>query len=168
MDRRSIFREGIVAGVVGATTVAVWFLGLDMVARQPLATPASLGAALLGVFGPPGTEGVLVHVLAYTVFHYAAFIAVGVLASVIVHLSERQPGILAGAMILFVAFEIGFTVLASILAHYAGFQGNLSWAAVAVGNLIAAGVMGAYLWRAHPALAGGLALALEGRDDSRA
>jgi hypothetical protein len=165
MDRHSVIRDALIGGVLGATAVALWFLGLDLAAGQPLGTPAALGAALLGVFGPPGNEGALVHVLAYTVFHYVAFIIVALIASVIVHIAERTPSVLAGAMILFVAFEIGFAVVTSILAHYAGFQGNLSWAAVGVGNLIAAIVMGVYLWRAHPAIGRELSLALEGRDD---
>lgn len=165
MDRRSVFRDALIAGVLGASSVAVWFLGLDLAAGRPFATPAALGAALLGVLGPPGSEGTFVHVAVYTLFHYAAFILVALIASVVVHLAERTPGVLAGALILFVAFEIGFTVLSSILAHSSNFQGNLSWLAVAVGNLIAAAVMGTYLWRAHPALGHGFRLALSGRDD---
>ena len=167
MDRRSVLRDAIVAGALGATSVALWFLGLDLAAGRPLATPAALGAALLGVLGPAGSEGTAVHVLVYTLFHYAAFLVVALLASIVVHLGERQPGVLAGALILFVAFEVGFTVLASMLTHYADFQGAHSWVAVAVGNLIAAMVMGTYLWRAHPALAPKLGLALSGRDDLR-
>ena len=55
--RHSIAREGIIAGVLGATAVAVWFLGIDSLYATPLATPAALGRGLLRLFGPPGGEG---------------------------------------------------------------------------------------------------------------
>ena len=42
------------------------------------------------------------------------------------------------------------------------FLGALGWGAVAVGNLIAALVMGFYMWRTHPELKNQLAWALSG------
>ncbi len=41
-----LYQEGIVAGVVGAATVAVWFLVLDTIAGRPFYTPTVLGTAL--------------------------------------------------------------------------------------------------------------------------
>ena len=64
--RNSIVRDGVVAGVLGATAVALWFLGVDSLYATPLATPAALGRGLLRLFGPPGGEGVATFVLAYT------------------------------------------------------------------------------------------------------
>ena len=157
-------RDALYAGVIGATCVALWFLVLDLATAQAFATPAALGAALLGIFGPAGGEGMATNVIAYTVFHYLAFILVAWIAALILHVAERQPAVLAGALMLFVAFEIGFIVLSSVLSRYAGFQSMQPWA-VAVGNLIAAVAMGVYLWRSHPALRSGLTAALSGRDD---
>jgi len=65
--------------------------------------------------------------------------------------SQRKPTVLAGAMMLFVAFEIGFYGLSSALSE-SPFFGALGWAQVATGNLIAAIVMGVYMWRTHPEL----------------
>lgn len=166
MNRHSLLRDAIISGVLGASGVALWFLGLDLATGQAFATPAALGRALLGIFGPPGGESTATIVLIYTVFHYAAFIGVGFVASAIVHAAERQPAVLAGALMLFVALELWFILLTSILRHFSGFQGIHSWLAVAVGNLIAAAAMGTYLWRAHPALRHELHLALGGDDDS--
>lgn len=165
MDRRSVIRDALIAGFLGATCVALWFLVLDLATGRAFATPAALGAALLGIFGPPGNEGMLTHVVIYTIFHYAAFVVVAFVASLIVNAAERQPAVLAGAFMLFVAFELGFILLTSILRNFTGFQGIHSWVAVAVGNLIAAAAMGTYLWRAHPALRHELRLALSGDDD---
>src|SRR5215218_1157306 len=139
--RHSIARDGIVAGILGATAVALWFLGLDTLYRHPLATPGALGRGLMRILGPEVRDGTAVFVAVYTVFHYVAFIAVGLLVAVIVHFAEREPGVLAGAMMLFVA---------------------LGWAQVATGNLIAAIVMGVYMWRTHPGLGRNLKHALSG------
>ena len=161
--KHTIVRDGVVAGVLGATAVAVWFLGVDMLYSHALATPAALGRGLLRLFGPPGSEGDMTFVAVYTVFHYAAFIAAGLLVSVIVYWAQKQPTVLAGAMMLFVAFEIGFYGLSAALQENP-FLGALGWAQVATGNLIAAAVMGAYMWRTHPELKSELQYALAGRE----
>ncbi len=161
--RHSIVRDGVVAGVLGATAVAVWFLGVDVVYAHAFATPAALGRGLLRLFGPPGMEGTMVFVIAYTVFHYAAFIGAGLLVSVIVYWAQSSPTVLAGAMMLFVAFEIGFYGLSSALQE-SPFLGALGWAQVALGNLIAAVVMGTYMWRTHPELKAELSYALGGQE----
>ena len=161
--RRSILRDGIVAGVLGATAVALWFLGIDLAYGQPFHTPAMLGRDLLNLFGPRGTEGTFTLVACYTLFHYAAFVGVGLLASVIVHWAQTQPAVLAGAMMLFVAFEIGFYGLSAALRESPGLGSIGGWL-VASGNLLAALVMGGYLWRTHPELRAELAHALSGAE----
>ena len=161
--RHSVMRDGIIAGILGATAVASWFLGVDIAYGQPLATPTVLGRGLLAFFGPPGSEGPLVFVAAYTIFHYSAFMAVGLLASVIVHQAQHQPAVLAGAMMLFVAFEIGFYGISAALRESPAI-GSLSGMMIASGNLVAAIVMGTYLWRSHPELKEELVHALSGRE----
>ena len=61
-----IARNGIVAGVLGATAVALCFLGVDMIYSHPFATPPALGRGLLGILGPRGTEGTAVFALPMT------------------------------------------------------------------------------------------------------
>lgn len=161
--RHSIVRDGIVAGILGATAVALWFLGIDSLYAHPLATPTALGRGLLRLFGPPGGEGMMTFVVAYTIFHYIAFILAGLLFSIVVYWAQSSPTVLAGAMMLFVAFEIGFYGLSAALQE-SPFLGALGWGAVATGNLIAALVMGGYMWRTHPELKGELAYALGGRE----
>lgn len=158
----SVVREGVVAGVMGATAVAVWFFVVDLIAGHPLFTPTTLGAALLHMFGPaPETQ--VVNVIAYTVFHYALFILVGIVAVVLVHAGERSPSVLAGSMILFVAIELGFYGMVALLEETA--LGSLAWYNILAGNLLAAVLMGTYLWRSHPAMRDGLVRALEGTAD---
>lgn len=163
--RHSIVRDGIVAGVLGATAVAVWFLGIDMLYAHAFRTPEALGRGLLRLFGPAGNEGPMTFVVGYTIFHFAAFIGAGLLVSVIVHWAQSSPTVLAGAMLLFVAFEIGFYGLSSALQE-SPFLGALGWAQVGTGNLVAALVMGTYMWRTHPELKSELNYALAGGESS--
>jgi hypothetical protein len=165
--RHSIAREGIIAGVLGATAVALWFLGVDTLYATPLATPAALGRGLLRLFGPPGPEGTATFVVAYTIFHYVAFILAGLVVSIVVHWAQSSPTVLAGALILFVVFEIGFYGISAAL-EASPLLGALGWGAVAVGNLIAALVMGIYMWRTHPELGTKLNWALSGGEGSGA
>jgi hypothetical protein len=158
----SILREGAVAGVIGATAVAVWFFVVDVLGGQPMFTPRVLGEGLLSIFGS-SPEPAAVNIIAYTVFHYAAFILVGILVVFLVHTGERMPSVLAGSLILFVAIELGFYGLVALLQE--SVLGNLAWYQILAGNLLAAVLMGTYIWRAHPALRDGLVRALEGTSD---
>jgi hypothetical protein len=164
MRRHSILRDGVVAGFLGATAVAVWFFIIDLVLKRPLYTPLGLGRGLISVLGAGHNDSPAIVIVAYTIFHYIAFVGVALLAAVILHWGQRVPGVLAGAFVLFVATEIGFYLLSSILAD-SPFFGTLSWVQVATGNLIAAIVMGIYLWRTHPGVGHELDLALKGEDD---
>ena len=164
MREHSAIREGSTAGIIGATAVAVWFLVVDMVAGHPLYTPEVMGRALLSVLGPGREDSAILLVAIYTGFHYAAFICAGIIASVIIHAGRDQMAVLAGALILFVMFEIGFYGLTALLSE-AEALGSLAWVQVGIANLIATALMGVYLWRAHPALGQRLDFALSGRDE---
>jgi uncharacterized membrane protein YphA (DoxX/SURF4 family) len=147
-----IVREGAIAGITGATCVAVWFFIVDLIAGHPLFTPTTLGRALFTVLGRvPEAAWPAVYVLGYTVFHYAAFIGVGIVAASVVAWASREPAILLGFAILFVAFEVGFYGFVALLQH-ASPLGELAWYQVMIGNLIAAIAMGLVIWRAHPRL----------------
>jgi len=144
-----LLHDGIIAGLIGASAIAIWFLIIDTVAGQPFRTPAALGNGLIDVFGPAdATDSKLTFVLAYTVFHFAAFMFVGLLAALIVHLAKREPSILLGFVVLFVATEIGFYGFTGLL-HEASSLRQLAWYQVMLGNLIAASSMGYYFWRTH-------------------
>ncbi|MGQ0714741.1 MAG: hypothetical protein ACT4PJ_13575 [Gemmatimonadaceae bacterium] len=154
--RHSVTREGLIAGAIGATGVALWFLIVDTIAGQPFHTPTVLGSALLSVLGPARGEGAVTFVSAYTIFHYAVFAGLGVLLMYVVHRAVAEPSMLAVFLILFIIFELGFYGLVAILAE-TRFLGALAWYQVAVGNVVAATLMGGYVWRAHPALSDELA-----------
>jgi hypothetical protein len=158
----NVVREGMYAGVIGATLVAIWFLIVDTVAGRPFFTPGVLGDALLSVLDPKlPPENNFVNVVAYTVFHYGAFMVGGLIVSIVVNVAETRPSVLAGFLIIFVAFEIGFHGMVALLQETTVLR-NLAWYQVMIGNVIAAIGMGAYLWRLHPQLGSELAHALDG------
>lgn len=153
--------EGVVAGLIGATTVALWFLVVDVITGHPLFTPDALGGAVLSFFGPAGGEGSMTRIAIYTVVHYAAFVAVGIVALRLVHAADRQPSILSGLMVLFAAFELGFYGLVALLSQSPTFAG-IAWYQVGAANLVAAAAMGWYIWRSHPHVVRQLDVALRG------
>jgi hypothetical protein len=161
--RHNVLREGVIAGLIGASAVAIWFLLVDTINRRPLYTPNRLGTAVLDIFGPRGMEGTATHVVLYTIVHVLAFIAVGVLVSLVVHKAEREPSVLALFLVLFVVVEMAFYGLTAILSD-AGVLGEFAWYQVGVANLIAAFLMGTYMWRLHPALRQEFAHALGGKE----
>jgi hypothetical protein len=162
--RHSSIREGIAAGFLGATAIAVWFLIVDVVSGHPLYTPDLLGRGLISVLGKPPAmpDTMMTHVLAYTLFHYAAFSLVGVIVASIVHQSARTPAILAGFLIMFVVFELGAYGLAGLLTESE--FGGLAWYQIFVANLLAAVLMGWFMWVRHPGLKRDIGTALTGED----
>jgi len=108
--------EGVIAGLIGASLIAVWFLFVDSIARRPFYTPEVLGRALVGVLGPSTQEdSAITFVLAYTVFHFSAFMVVGLIASLIVFIARKEPSILFFFLILFVMTEVGVYGLVGLL-----------------------------------------------------
>jgi hypothetical protein len=107
---------------------------------------------LIRIFGPvPDTQSTFFLVAAYSVFHFTAFIVVGLVAAMIVSVANREPSILLGFVVLFAAIEVGFYALVGLLQQ-ATPLGSLAWYNVMIGNLLAAAAMGTYLLRAHPVL----------------
>lgn len=158
---RPLVREGIIVGVIGTTIIAVWFFAIDLIGGRPLFTPATLGRGMLRIFGPlDANTSTALLVLIYTVVHYAAFIVLGLIVSMIVNVAAREPSILLGFVVLFAAMEVGFYALAGLLQQ-ATPLGALAWYNVMLGNLLAAIGMGFYLWRAHPSLRDQFAHALD-------
>ncbi len=144
-------REGIVGGLVAASAVAVWFLLLDVLGGHPFATPLRLGESVASLFGGTGGGSATAYVLGYTLFHVIAFCVSGLIVSAVVNSAETEPSLLFGLLILFIAFELGWYGLTAVLSRDEAY-GSLAWYQVMMANLIAAGAMGYYMYRRHPAL----------------
>jgi len=148
---RSVVREGIVAGLIGAAVVAVWFFVFDLLRGRPFLTPTLLGSLVFfGVSTSTGLEPAPATILGYTVLHGLAFIAFGVVAATMMAMSEREPTLFVGFVILFACFEVFFFGVLSVLGR--AVEAALVWWAVLVGNLLASIAMLWYFFRAHRAL----------------
>ena len=154
-ESSAVYAEGITAGLAGAATIALWFLIIDTIAGRPLYTPAVLGTALLqGTTRLAAAEPVpidLETVVTFTWIHVLAFLLIGVAASKLLDLAERDASFGFGIVLLFVVFEAGFFVVSMLLAE--PLLSALAWPAVMVGNFLAAAAMAWTFWRRHPRLA---------------
>jgi len=150
-----VYAEGIRAGLVGAATIAVWFLALDTIKGRPLYTPTVLGTALFrggaGLENPQALAPNFEMVLSFTWVHVLVFLLIGVAASRLLGLVERNPNFGFGVVLLFVFFEFGFLLASMVFAEPV--LRALTWPEVLVGNLLAAAAMTAVFWRRHPRLA---------------
>jgi hypothetical protein len=97
--------HGAVGGLVAGLVVALWFLNVDLIARQPFATPTKLANAVIGGEHAPGLR----LLVAYTVLHFGVFAALGVVAASFIRAVGVAPGLLVGAV-------FGLVVLTGV--HY--------------------------------------------------
>lgn len=139
--------SGLVSGVLGAATVAIFFLGMDLVQGRPLWTPAALGSALFrGELLEASAPIPLVLVLGYTAIHGLVFLAFGLIAAFALTTMGRAAsaaGAVASGAALFVAFEITFVIFALLFER--GLLGELGAGRVALANGLAAVVMTFFL-----------------------
>lgn len=146
-----IVGDGVAAGLIGASAVALWFLVIDAALREPLFTPSLVASALL--LGEPAAAEHAVDlsmVAAFSALHSLAFIVFGVIVSWLVDQFERTPDLPLIAIGIFLALEGGFVAatklvvpdVAEVIGH--GF--------IVAGNVFAAIGMGLYLrdWQRHP------------------
>ena len=145
------FREGVIAGLIGAALVAVWFLIYDAARGRPFRTPALLGAATFeGVKDPSAVQNAMHYVLPYTVLHGVVFAMFGVLIAYLIVTVQREPSRLLMLFIGLMCFEIFFLAVVTWLAHPV--LNELAWWAILGANALAAFGMLAYLVLGHRAL----------------
>jgi hypothetical protein len=148
---RGFFREGLVAGVLGATMMAVWFLLVDWAEGVPFRTPSILGSLVMtGDADIPGGHPDMTAVVVYTVIHFGVFAATGVGAAALARRGSRRPWLLLGLGLFLVphaAFLLGATtIFAETLS------GSLRWWTTVLGVFWGGAVMRAYLWSRYPGI----------------
>ncbi len=150
--RAMVFLDGLIAGVVGAAIIALWFLYMDIVSGLPFYAPTVLGTALfLGPEDLASTGQVQVSLrltLMYTWVHGLVFIVLGEIAAYF-HLSVgKNPNLGLSILLLFVILEFGFVGTTFVFAKPVIYE--FAWPMVLLGNLLAAAGMACYLWLRHP------------------
>ena len=127
-----VVSRGIAAGIVGATVLALWFLIVDGTQGQPFRTPGFLAGALLGHDDVVMSPGPL---FLYTLIHYGAFVAVGLLVSWVLTLVETASPVLLGLLLGFALFDLVF--YGSVIITGVNVVDALGWPEVLAGNLLA-------------------------------
>ncbi len=152
MDSRSrYFREGIIAGLIGAAIVAAWFLIYDAARGQPFRTPALLGAAALQGLRDPSAVTVSPGLVAqYTVLHGVIFALFGVLIAYLIVSAQSQPSRLLMMFIALMTFEVAFLAVLTWWAHPV--VTALGWWAILIANALAAGGMLVYFFVGYRSL----------------
>ena len=140
-----ILGDGTMAGVIGASAIALFFLLIDTARREPLFTPSVMASALLRSEAPAQASVDLSMVAAYSVLHGAAFVAVGVLAAWATAMRHASVATFTLAIALFGTLEAGFLV--TCIAVNRTLLDVVGVAPATVGNLLAAIGMAAYLHR---------------------
>jgi hypothetical protein len=140
-----------VAGLLGAVTVALWFLVFDVARGHPFETPALLAAVFLhGATDAELPAITWLLVVEYSVLHVAAFVVVGIAAAWLIVAAEHEAGLVVALLVFFAGFEVFF--LALVMFHGPALLAALSWWGVLAGNLLATGVMLRYFFFRHRAL----------------
>ena len=143
-----ILADGLLAGLVGASIVAVWFLILDAIHGTPFYTPSLLGGVVF--LGTPldqiAADPILV--FAYTGMHGLLFLIAGVTLAWMVLQFEKNPQVGMVLLLLFVLFEsIVFGLEVTVVPQLVGALGT--WA-VMIANLLSAVAMFWFLLRRRP------------------
>jgi hypothetical protein len=139
--------NGLIAGLLGASAVAIWFLIFDATRGHMFETPALLSAVLLHGAHRAAVRVAPMLVLEYSVLHFAAFALVGVAIAWLIEMAEREPPVLVSLIIFSVAFEVFFLALVMFIGP--AVMREISWWSILVGNLLATAAIFSFLFWRH-------------------
>src|SRR2546427_1256854 len=91
LRRRHSLREGVILGLIVATSIWLWIAIVDAIAGEPFRTFAVLGG-----------------ISRFTVLHYVLCLAYGVAAVAVVPGAALQPRLMLGPAFAFFILEFGF------------------------------------------------------------
>ncbi len=147
MTHRQSLREGVIAGALGATAIASWTFAVDAITDRIGVTGALLGAGIYKALGGEfGGRGFGVHVATWIVALFAGLIVIGIIASFLYSAVDRRPSLWSGLVGLAIVFELILLSLTAFASESPLF-GSWAWLHGLIGNILAAFVMGRFLWR---------------------
>lgn len=138
----STAKNGVVGGVLAATSIVIFFLIVDVVQGQTFQTPRFLTSVLLGRDEVEIGFGM---VAVYTALHYAVFAAVGVLTTWALRACHFPASVLVGLVIGFFLFDVIF--YAGVGLSGVNVVEALGWPSFLAANLLGGVTLVAYLSR---------------------
>lgn len=153
---RGIVRDGLVVGLIGYASVALFYTGIDVLAaRDPLYTVDLLGKAVFRGLRDPGVllfplplDGAAIFL--YNALHLVAAVVIGLVVTALAGEAERRPG---RSPLVLLTLIGGFVVTVAMVGVLtAPMRPVLPWWSIAVANALAVLVAGAYLIRQRPLL----------------
>jgi len=132
MSGKTIVSRGLIAGLIGATILAIWFSIFDALQGHPLYTAAFLSRTLAHV---EGVEKSLAMIGVYSLLHYTAFLVVGVAVATLMARLEACPSLLLGAILGFVLFDVVFYLGVALTGL--NVVAELGWPQVLSGSVLA-------------------------------
>lgn len=144
-----VLGDGFYAGAIGASVVALFFLVLDAIQRDPFYTPSLVGSVLFGGAEPgPDVPVDLTMVAYFTVVHGGAFVAFGVAYDFLLSRLKETPDLPLIAISCFILLEVGVVALASLIAP--GLAEQIGYGPIGAANALAA--IGMSVWLRYFAL----------------
>jgi hypothetical protein len=157
----SVVAEGTRAGAVAASGVAIGYLTADALIGRPFVTPELLGRGVATVLGVGEAASTATIVAGYTLLHFAAFAAFGIVAAAVLRVARRDASVLAGALLVFAMMEVAFAALVAAL-HATTATGTFTWIQLVGGNVVGILLLALALRRGRPELRRGLDAAMQG------
>jgi hypothetical protein len=155
MDKRTM-QDGIVVGLIGYASVAVFYGAFDLLAaRGPLYTVDLLGKALFRGLRDPGVvmfpiRPDLTAMSLYNALHLVSALAIGLTVTSLAAYAERQASKSYGVLFVIVA---GFVVtILGVGALTQPMRPVLPWWSIVLANSLATAMAGAYLLRQRPGI----------------
>lgn len=144
--------DGVLAGVIGAIVLALWYLIFDAASGQPLKTAQQYAATLFGGFGPGAQHTDLaLLILGHVVFYLCVFGLIGLGAAVILEAGEADTDLFPTMLVFVVAFA-AFSIMIMMLLGPSG-PVSLPWWKFILGDVMATTAILAVFLGRHPALA---------------
>jgi hypothetical protein len=141
--------DSFYSGALGGSTIAIYFLIVDVVSREGLFTPSLMGSVLFLNIAAPDVTKVSLEAVAYmSAAHFVGCAVLGTLVTWLVHeveLHSRHP--VAMLIVFFAMLEVVFLLGASIAMP--GVIERLGIIQVGVANLLAAGAMSFFFVQSH-------------------
>lgn len=151
-QRQRVLAQGLIAGVIGYATVALYFAIANAFAGRPiLHTAALLGHRLLG--RPVMSDLVVIEpqaVLVYNGLHLVVFLGVGLIAAWLVAEIERYPQLWYFG--LFLVLFVFFHVTGFVMAFVAPVSDTVSMGSALAVGVLAVLTMSAFLIKVNPEL----------------